>query len=101
MVAVAERCAVHLRKAGIPAGVARALTLSGRAADSVGLNAAARAANLAGRLRAVPAQLPPAGTKVLLLDDVITTGATAAACVTALAAVDTKVTAVLSITATT
>lgn len=101
MVAVAQRCAGHLRRSGVPAGVARALRLDGRAADSMGLDAVARAANLAGRLRPVPARTPRPGTRVVLLDDVITTGATAAACVSALASVGTEVTAVLAITATT
>ena len=65
--------------------VARPLRLARRARDSVGLDAAQRAANLAGRMRVRPAALPPAGATVLLVDDVVTTGATLRTCRTALA----------------
>src|SRR5689334_18260523 len=79
MVAVARHAAIALAKAGRPAAVAPALRLDGRARDSVGLDAAQRAANLRGRLRHLPAGSPPPGSAVTLIDDVITTGATAAA----------------------
>ncbi|OLF19093.1 ComF family protein [Actinophytocola xanthii] len=98
MVPVAEACAAALRAAGITATVARALRVHRRARDSVGLDAAARAANLAGRVRAVPRRSPPPGSHVVLLDDVITTGATATACVAALGRVGVSVTAVLALT---
>lgn len=101
MAAVAERCVGVLGRAGVRATVSRSLRLDGRARDSVGLNAGARAANLAGRLRPVPGRVPPPGARVVLLDDVITTGATALACVAALAAVGAEVTAVLAIAAVT
>ena len=52
--------------------------------DSVGLGAAARRANLAGRVLVRRAGLPPTGASVVLVDDVVTTGATAAECVTTL-----------------
>ena len=73
------------------------LRLDRRARDSVGLGVAARAANLAGRLSCE--QVEP-GAEVILLDDVITTGATAAACQQALKGAGAKVVAVLALTAT-
>lgn len=60
------------------------LHLDGSAQDSVGLSVQERVANLAGRVSVVPAQLPPAGTPVVLVDDVITSGATVRACSAAL-----------------
>lgn len=73
--------------AGLGPGVrvARALRLTRRARDSVGLDAAQRTENLAGRLRVRAAGLPPAGAAVVLVDDVVTTGATLRACRAALA----------------
>jgi len=73
--------------------VAPALRLGRRARDSVGLDAAARAANLAGRLRVDARALPPLGAPVILVDDVVTTGATVRACRDALARADRDVTA--------
>ncbi|HEU5475915.1 MAG TPA: ComF family protein [Actinophytocola sp.] len=100
MLALARQCAAALALAGQPAAVAPALRMDRRARDSVGLDAAARAANLRGRLRHVPAGSPPAGQPVVLLDDVITTGATAAACTSVLATAGVPVAAVLTLTAT-
>ncbi len=47
--------------AGMPTGVAPCLVTAGSARDSVGLDAAARAANLADRVRWLPGGAPPAG----------------------------------------
>lgn len=73
--------------------VTRALRLTGFARDSVGLSSADRQRNLAGRVRV---RTVPAGP-VVLLDDVVTTGATACAAVGALQTSGVSVQAVLAI----
>lgn len=60
--------------------LAPTLRLTAHARDSVGLDPAQRLANLTGRLRVDPSRLPPAGAHVLLVDDVVTTGATLRTC---------------------
>lgn len=82
--AMAASAARTLAEAGIAAGVAPCLFTLGRARDSVGLDAAGRAANLSGRIRFRNSGAPPDGAAVVLLDDVLTTGATAVAAVRAL-----------------
>lgn len=62
------------------------LGLAGRGRDSVGLDARERAANLHGRLWVRPRLLPPVGSRVFLVDDVVTTGATLRTCRAALVA---------------
>jgi predicted amidophosphoribosyltransferase len=84
MEVLARRAAAVLAGAGVAAAVAPALRVGPGVRDSVGLAAAARQANLAGRVLARRAGLPPAGTAAVLVDDVVTTGTTAAACATAL-----------------
>jgi predicted amidophosphoribosyltransferase len=81
---LAECAAAALAGAGARAAVAPALRMGRGVADSVGLDRAAREANLAGRVLVRTAGLPAPGTPVVLVDDVVTTGATAAACVAAL-----------------
>ncbi|HEV3361615.1 MAG TPA: ComF family protein [Pseudonocardiaceae bacterium] len=78
---LARATADALARAGHPVGVAPALRFGAGVRDSVGLDRAARAANLAGRVRFRESAAPPVGTRVVLLDDIVTTGATAAACV--------------------
>jgi predicted amidophosphoribosyltransferase len=65
--------------------VAHPLRLDRRVRDSVGLDAAQRAANLRGRVRVVSARLPPVGDRLVIVDDVLTTGATLRECRSALA----------------
>ncbi|WP_217615568.1 ComF family protein [Cellulomonas sp. GbtcB1] len=79
--------------AGLGGAVAlTALRLAGAGRDQVGLGVRGRAANLAGRVRVRPrARAALAGTCVLLVDDVLTTGATLAACRSALEAAGARV----------
>ncbi|MGV9735410.1 ComF family protein [Rhodococcus aetherivorans] len=67
--------------------------------DSVGLSAAQRQRNLAGRVRIRTAAGPPPGAAVLLVDDVVTTGATAAESVRVLRAAGHRLCGVLVIAA--
>lgn len=80
--------------AGHPAiAVVPALRTTGRARDSVGLSTTARERNITGRVRATAR---PAG-EVLLVDDVVTTGATAREAVRTLVAGGCDVAAVLAL----
>ncbi|RZS33994.1 putative amidophosphoribosyltransferase [Herbihabitans rhizosphaerae] len=98
MLRLARHTAATLAESGRAAAVAPALRLHRRTRDSVGLDPAARAANLAGGMLPNPAGCPPPDTSVVVLDDVITTGATAAACVATLARAGVTVTTVLALT---
>ncbi|MGN6574997.1 MAG: ComF family protein [Nocardioides sp.] len=74
MLRTARVAAARLRRTGTAASVCRLLVAAGRVEDQAGLGAEARAANLAGAFRA--RRRPSAGL-VVVVDDVITTGATA------------------------
>ncbi|MGO9158479.1 ComF family protein [Mycobacterium sp.] len=78
-------------------GVVRALRMRALARDSVGLTTSARERNVAGRvlLRDEPGKL--LGTEVVVVDDVVTTGATARESVRVLQSAGTRVAAVLTI----
>ena len=82
------RCAVaELRAAGVPAAEARLLQRRGRVRDSAGLSTAQRRANLAGTF-ALAEGVPVARDGVLVLvDDVVTSGATLTEAAGVLAAV--------------
>ncbi|OBI20410.1 phosphoribosyltransferase [Mycobacterium sp. E2327] len=79
--------------------VAPALRMKALARDSVGLGTSARERNIAGRvvLRGRPAR--PQSREVIVVDDVVTTGATARESVWALRAAGVRVAAVLAIAA--
>ena len=77
------------------ADVAQVLRLAPGVSDSVGLSAGERRQNLKGRVQVHGRPRP--GTTVLL-DDVITTGATASACVKALRRAGVRTHAVLALT---
>lgn len=97
--AMAVAAAVTMARAGVAAGVAPCLHTGGRARDSVGLDAAGRVANLAGRIRFRERAGPPGGAAVVLVDDVVTTGATLLASVAALHAQGIEVAGLLALSA--
>jgi predicted amidophosphoribosyltransferase len=73
---VAQQSARLLRRRGVDASVRRALVTVARVRDQALLDAADRAANLRGSL-SCRALRPPGTVVVVVVDDVITTGATA------------------------
>jgi predicted amidophosphoribosyltransferase len=76
--------------------VASALRLKALTRDSVGLGTAARERNITGR---VVLRGPPPRTEVMLVDDIVTTGATARESVRILHAAGVRVAAVLALAA--
>ncbi len=108
-VAARRRGGAHMLRAGHrAAGVFRETSGSARVADclgmragvrdSAGLDPAERVRNLEGSVRCRTNARPPPEAPAVLIDDVITTGATVASCLRALH--ETRVVAVLSLTAT-
>ncbi|WP_163753494.1 ComF family protein [Mycobacterium botniense] len=78
--------------------VIAALRMTASARDSVGLGTAARERNIAGRVRLRQRALPETG-EVLLVDDIVTTGATARESVRVLRSAGLQVTGVLTLAA--
>jgi predicted amidophosphoribosyltransferase len=71
----ARQAAARLRRTGVEAVVHQLLVPTGRVRDQSGLDAAARAGNLAGSMAARRIRPRVAGT-VVVVDDVLTTGST-------------------------
>lgn len=83
---LARAASAGLRSAGCPAHAVRLLAHARRVRDQAGLSAEERSANLSGAVRA---RALPGGWRgtVILVDDICTTGSTAAECADALAQV--------------
>jgi predicted amidophosphoribosyltransferase len=98
---LARAAAASLRRQGCDVGVAAALRLRAGVADQAGLSAVERTANLDGALW-VPRRVVPlvAGRRVLVVDDVVTTGATIREAARALSAAGASVPAAAVVAAT-
>ncbi|HEX7189180.1 MAG TPA: phosphoribosyltransferase family protein [Actinomycetes bacterium] len=98
---LARRAATGLRRRGVPMSVLPALRVAEGVMDQSGLGAGERRENLAGSLW-VPARLTPlvAGRTVVVVDDVVTTGATLADATRALRCAGARVHAVATVAAT-
>jgi predicted amidophosphoribosyltransferase len=97
--ALAASAAAALAARGRPAAVAPALRMAPGVRDSVGLAAAARRQNVAGRVLLHGAGIPPRRAPVVLVDDVLTTGATAAECTRVLERAGVEVHAIVALAA--
>jgi predicted amidophosphoribosyltransferase len=101
MRALAERAALTSRRRGADVTAAALLRHTRRVADSVGLDSAARAANLSDAFLAHPGTARAvAGRAVVVVDDLVTTGATLAECSRALRAAGADVVGVATVAAT-
>jgi predicted amidophosphoribosyltransferase len=76
--------------------VVRALRMKASARDSAGLGSAARERNIAGRVLLTRRRVPP-DSEVLLVDDIVTTGATVRESVRILHSAGARVSAVLAL----
>jgi len=97
--ALAACAAAVLAAGGQPAAVAPALRMAPGVRDSVGLAAVARRQNVAGRVLLHGAGIPPPRVPVVLVDDVLTTGATAAECTVVLERARVQVHAIVALAA--
>jgi predicted amidophosphoribosyltransferase len=84
VLAVSRRAAGELRARGVAASVLPVLLAARSPLDQSDLDAAGRAANVRGAYRARPAPRHRASEPVVVVDDIITTGSTAAECARAL-----------------
>ena len=100
-VRLAWRAAAVLRRQGVDASVLAVLRVRGGIVDQAGLSASQRAANLAGAHR-VPGHLGRlvSGRRLVLVDDVVTSGATLAEAARALRAAGAEVTGAALVAAT-
>lgn len=99
VLSMTRAAAMLLSQNGQPTGVSACLRTAAGASDSVRLTASERAANLAGKVKVRATALPPPRAAVVLIDDVLTTGATALASCAALADVGVSVDCVLTLAA--
>ena len=97
--ALAASAAAVLAARGQPAAVAPALRMAPGVRDSVGLAAAARRQNVAGRVLLHGAGVPRRRVPVVLVDDLLTTGATAAECTLVLQRAGVEVRAIVALAA--
>jgi predicted amidophosphoribosyltransferase len=100
MLRVANHLVTVLAAMGWSISAADCLAMRPGTLDSAGLEPAERIRNLSGRLRVRPRRLPPSEASVILIDDVITTGATVAGCWRELDSAGVHVAAVFGLTAT-
>lgn len=100
LVRVGHRAVAALAESGWAASVADCLAMDRRVRDSAGLDPAERVRNLSGRVLVRNGRFPPRGAPAVLIDDVITTGATAASCLRALEGAGIGVSLVLGLTST-
>jgi predicted amidophosphoribosyltransferase len=100
MLRVARAAAVRLRRHGEPAEVCRALRVAGPVQDQAGLRAVERTRNLGGSMRCPRAPAVVGSALVVVVDDVLTTGATAREAQRALQEVGTGVLGIATVAAT-
>jgi len=97
---VTRAAAVRLRRTGVDATVRRLLVPAGRVLDQTALDAGQRAANLSGSMRARRPCAADRRGRVLVVDDVLTTGSTAREAQRALEAAGVTVCGVATVAAT-
>lgn len=97
---VTRAAAVRLRRMGVDAAARRLLVPAGRVLDQSALDAGQRAVNLAGSMRAHRPRAADRRGRVLVVDDVLTTGSTAREAQRALEAVGLTVCGIATVAAT-